>query len=502
MRLTRSQLVALVEDLETANERLKASNEDVLSKNAALQSTNEVLTAVNCELKSRVDSLSEANNDLRSYFASTDLPLLTVNRDLRIRDFTDATRRVYPLLASDRGRPLNDVPCLLYNQEEIEQRVRAVVETAMPASLTLHDVAGEKTWLLRVIPHRGSDRTIEGAMLVYFDVTEPGRSDQARARSDERLRLALEGAGIGFWEYDASTGRASLDATARTLFGFDADELLTIESILGAVHADDIEAVEETLRRSNSGDIDCEASFRVVTRDGRRRYLKNIGRRLSTCRSARIVGVSIDMTPEFEAQQGRILMLREINHRMKNLFSIVAGMLRIAARDAKSVRQLSEEVVDRITALAKSHDLTQMPLGGEGATRLTDLVGVALAPYRGDVTVSGPDVSVAGGHVAALAMILHEWATNSAKYGVLGALAGHLRVTWHVSEGGQVGLDWAEFYDERQDDGRTPGQERPGFGSTLVQLSAAQLGGETDVEIAPTHRTHRLRFVSDQMAKE
>ncbi|KAK0340283.1 hypothetical protein LTR94_031174, partial [Friedmanniomyces endolithicus] len=94
LRLTRHRLRSAVEELETANEELKSSNEEMMSMNEELQSTNEELSTVNDELKTKVDQLTVANADLRNFFESTDLAVVVVDADLRIRNYTAAATTI------------------------------------------------------------------------------------------------------------------------------------------------------------------------------------------------------------------------------------------------------------------------------------------------------------------------------------------------------------------------------------------------------------------------
>ncbi|WP_255522219.1 PAS domain-containing protein [Paracoccus sp. NBH48] len=77
--------------------------------NEELQSTNEELSTVNDELKSKIDDLTAANSDLQNFFSATKIPLLVVDRDVRVRNFTAAALQIFPLRRSDHGRPLADV---------------------------------------------------------------------------------------------------------------------------------------------------------------------------------------------------------------------------------------------------------------------------------------------------------------------------------------------------------------------------------------------------------
>jgi len=181
-----------------------------------------------------------------------------------------------------------------------------------------------------------------------------------------------------------------------------------------------------------------------------------------------------------------------MNHRVKNLFSIISGMVRIAGHSAETVPDLVEGVTARIGALARSHNLTHRAPAGTRLT-LTDAVEGAVEPYAGhaSVTVDGPAVPLTPETLTTLSLMFHELATNTAKYGVLGAVDGSLNVSWSLEHGSEVVLDWTERYDVPA---VKPSKEKKGFGSTLMQMSAAQLDGRIEVEQTEWMRRTRLNY--------
>ncbi|MGH7025105.1 MAG: CheR family methyltransferase [Caulobacteraceae bacterium] len=190
LRETRERLQSLIEEYETALEELKSSNEELVSVNEELQSSNEELEAskeelqslneelhtVNAELNDKVEQLDRANSDLTNLFESTRVATVFLDRDLVIRNFTPAASQVFNILASDRGRPLTDLvsrvplPTLTKDVDTVFANGRTV-ERAIE-----HD-AGATHYLLRLVPYRGADNTIEGVVLTFVDVTTLTRAE-------------------------------------------------------------------------------------------------------------------------------------------------------------------------------------------------------------------------------------------------------------------------------------------------------------------------------------
>ena len=95
LRFAKHRLRSATDELETANEELKSSNEEMMSMNEELQSTNEELTTVNDELKNKIEQLTVANTDLRNFFDSTNLAVIVLDRNLKVRTFTKAATDIF-----------------------------------------------------------------------------------------------------------------------------------------------------------------------------------------------------------------------------------------------------------------------------------------------------------------------------------------------------------------------------------------------------------------------
>jgi len=192
-------------------------------------------------------------------------------------------------------------------------------------------------------------------------------------------------------------------------------------------------------------------------------------------------GVFLDVTERRRAEEARELLADEMSHRVKNLFAIASALTTIAARSAATTTEMARDLTQRLTALGRAHDLVR-PVPGqvEGkAALLGDLLTTLLASYDAAgavgerISVSVPEVRVGDAAVTALALVVHELATNSVKYGALSAASGRLDVSC-PADGAEVALVWTER-------GGPPvaAPARPaGFGSGLVARSmSGQLGG-------------------------
>jgi two-component sensor histidine kinase len=172
-----------------------------------------------------------------------------------------------------------------------------------------------------------------------------------------------------------------------------------------------------------------------------------------------------------------------MSHRVKNLLAIAAGLTAITSRSTTSTVEMAKELTQRLTALGRAHDLVRPLPGSEGkAALLGDLLTVLLSPYddlgafSGRIRVSVPRMGVGEGSATTLALVVHELATNSLKYGALSSSTGSLDVSCAIADADIV-IVWTER--------GGPSVAAPvgdgGFGSKLVKRSLeAQLGGSLE----------------------
>jgi two-component system CheB/CheR fusion protein len=184
---TRSKLRTTVEELETSNEELKSSNEEMMSMNEELQSTNGELATVNEELKNKVEQLGRANSDLQNFIESTQVPTIFLDRKMRIRSFTPATKSLFRFQDQDRGRPLSDVVSRT-DQRQLEDLGHKVLQSGEGLERELAIEEGNESHVLRVLPYRDLNDAIDGVIFVFSDVTKIRQAQADLARNEGLAR--------------------------------------------------------------------------------------------------------------------------------------------------------------------------------------------------------------------------------------------------------------------------------------------------------------------------
>ncbi|WP_439926144.1 sensor histidine kinase [Nitrobacter sp. JJSN] len=170
----------------------------------------------------------------------------------------------------------------------------------------------------------------------------------------------------------------------------------------------------------------------------------------------------------------REIVANELDHRIKNLFALVNGLINLSARGKPEMKPLADTLTSRLGALHRAHGLIRTETASSGArealTSLKEVIGVLLRPYEGaedkHVVVDGDEVFINGGIITPLALVFHELATNSTKYGALSDPDGSLSV--HISRGGDdLRIKWTERAPVKKGYADTADS---GFGSKLLDL--------------------------------
>jgi two-component sensor histidine kinase len=207
--------------------------------------------------------------------------------------------------------------------------------------------------------------------------------------------------------------------------------------------------------------------------------------------------VARDISELKRTQQQRELLLREMDHRIKNLFALASGLVALSVRSATTAQDLAHTVGQRLGALARAHALTiaaSRDSAGQSAM-LHALINTIVSPYDGEtdaggprITIAGADIPVIGETVTSLALLLNEFATNAAKYGALSVPTGHIEIA--ISESpDKVWLTWKECGGPRVD----RATDHEGFGSVLSRMTVTQqLGGEITRDWQPDGLCIRL----------
>jgi PAS domain S-box-containing protein len=311
--------------------------------------------------------------------------------------------------------------------------------------------------------------------------------------SKGRLQIAMDAAQLGWWQYDPRHRMLSGDTRSKEIFDITADET-PVEEIKKRVHPDDAErfwaAREATLDPVDPKPYAIE--FRLRRGDGEVRwleahwlaYFEGDGRER---RTASVAGTVADITERKEREEQVQLLMREVNHRAKNMLSVVDAIAHQTA--TRNPEDFVERFSERIQALSANQDL--LVRNEWNGVEIEDLVCAQLALFAdligSRIAVHGPKLRLKAASAQAIGLALHELATNAGKYGALSADAGRVDVRWGI-DADTFSMSWTE-----RDGPPVFAPKRRGFGTMVMEaMTERSIDGKVDLDYAPSGVSWRL----------
>lgn len=180
MRASQEELQASNEELQSTNEELQSTNEELTSSKEEMQSMNEELQAVNAELQAKLQDLELAQSDMRNLLNSTEIATLFLDRELKVRRFTEQACKIFTLREGDAGRPISDLACSL-DYPDMLADIRKTVQTLKFSEKQIPAQDG-RWYTVRVMPYRTQDDKVQGAVITFIDITA-SKQLEAKLRS-------------------------------------------------------------------------------------------------------------------------------------------------------------------------------------------------------------------------------------------------------------------------------------------------------------------------------
>lgn len=331
------------------------------------------------------------------------------------------------------------------------------------------------------------------------DSGDPPDTELALDRA--RLALAIEATQLGIWEWNVESGETIWSDRQKAIWGLEPEHPASYDHWRSSIHPEDRDAVlgrlQHTLDPNSGGDQVLE--HRIVRPDGTTRWISSHGRMIydeKTKKPLRLIGTVLDITEQKNAEanlrqalQTQEILLREVNHRIKNSLQLVSSMLSLQSGrlDDPEMRAAIQEAQLRVRAVAAVHerlyrsqdfksvdlDVFLEALCRDLQTSVADEDGEAI-----EVEVKAEPVTVANDRAVPVALILNELLTNAAKYAYpdrRGTVAvtlrktGQGRVDLTVADDG-VGLP--EGFSERR---------HASLGFRIIEGLVRQIGGELEI---------------------
>jgi PAS domain S-box-containing protein len=365
----------------------------------------------------------------------------------------------------------NDRRFLLGMARNITDRKRAE-EAQEKAQRALEERVRERTQHLE-IANRRLEEEMRGRR----------RSEAALRDSEERFRSLAERSHLLAWEADAETGQfLYVGPHAADILGHPLAEWYRPGFWTDHLHPYDRDWAIKRRREQSSATVDFELEYRMLAADGQVVWLQDVVHVIADDGAPRrLRGFMIDITARKRAEEARQLLLRELDHRVKNTLANVQAVADLTLRTSPSLAAFGDTFRGRLAALARMHAAIWRNKGTPLSVRA--LAELSLAPFSHDpsrVSIDGDDLSIPLPAAGALGLVLHELATNAGKHGALSVMTGSVLVTWRL-DGERLSLAWREA--------GGPIVVQPthrGFGSTLINESIPyELGGSVTLDFAP-----------------
>ena len=331
--------------------------------------------------------------------------------------------------------------------------------------------AGRRTMLLQARPFALSGRAPNMVLLSLNDITSRKKAEAANTR----LAAIVESSEDAILTDDTNGIIISWNGAAERIFGYTANEVIgrPVTLLIPADRQDEESGILERVKRGE------RIQPYDTVRQRKNESLVNIFVTISALRDAagEIIGsskIARDITERKQAEEAQRLLAHEVDHRSKNLLTLVQAAVHFSEADTPDA--IKAAIEGRIQALANVHTL--LARSSWAGVNLRMIVIDELYPYcplaNSRAEIDGPDLLLKPQLAQLIAMVLHELTTNAVKYGSLSASAGRLRVQWLHAANGNLVIHWTET-----DGPAVKPPARRGFGSRMLDRAIrSQLNGD------------------------
>jgi PAS domain S-box-containing protein len=369
------------------------------------------------------------------------------------------------------------------DRPKVEQAWRDTLESGAPFNVEIRcpQPDGVMYWL----HSQGKLHEVDGGQRRFIglvrDISRRKQGETKVRTAQMHMQLALDAARLGWWLYDPVQLTATWDCRFTDIFGI-TDPKADVPDVLARILREDSARVCEAAAAAlNPLDpTPFVGEYRIRRGDGEIRWIEVYG--MATFEGAGaaryavvMVGTAADITERKQAEERQNLLNRELNHRTKNLLSVVQSIANQTA--ASSPTDFVERFSQRIQALSANQDL--LVRSEWRGVEVEALVRAQLAHFAdliGDrILIGGPPLSVTPSAAQSIGMALHELATNAGKYGSLSDDQGSVTIDWRLDDD-EFSIGWIE-----QDGPRVKPPKQRGFGSTIISTVVEHsVGGEVE----------------------
>ncbi|MGI9521460.1 MAG: PAS domain-containing protein [Hyphomicrobiaceae bacterium] len=416
---------------------------------------------------------------------TTSQPFIVLDAHFHVAHVNSAFLEAFQLTMNEmRGKSLFelgnrqwDTPALRRLLGELLPQLRVVERFRLEH---VFDALGKRKLLINARRIAGNEQRSDMVLLAISDITKHEESKRLFDEVIENLPAVV------FLKRATDLRYVGVNRAGEQLLGCSRSELIGKNDydFFPKEQADFFTAVDrEVLASDKVRDI---AEEPVRTRDGATRYVRTskIVLRDADGKPTHLLGAALDITERKEAEEHIRLLMRELDHRVKNVLARIPVIAMCTREGSRSMDELVKALEGRILSMANAHEL--LSLAQWHGVALGDIVRSELAPYAtdGNTTVEGAHIVLSAEASQGMAMVLHELVTNAAKYGALSNPTGRVSVRWSkeqdASGSDRLVIQWEEVGGPLVE---TPGH--CGYGTSVVRdLIPYELGGTVDLVFA------------------
>jgi len=247
MQASQEELKSANEELQSANEELQSTNEELTSSKEEMQSLNEELQTVNAELQAKVDDFSRLDNDMKNLLNSTDIATLFLDKELKIRRYTNQATKIFKLIKSDIGRPITDQVSDIYYPEMAEDALE-VLNTLIFIEKQIPGKDGQ--WFsTRIMPYRTFEDRIDGLVITFINISELKRVEEECNQTKLTKRLLLNNYADPVVFLSAGLTITDLNPMAEKFFGIKREDAISQNWVKLCVAEPELKKTEDLLRK-------------------------------------------------------------------------------------------------------------------------------------------------------------------------------------------------------------------------------------------------------------
>lgn len=444
--------------------RLNTRNEAILR--AVLESLSDGVAAV--DASGEILFINDAMAKLLGFPSTRDLPQMPFLEALRrieaySEDGVPLALEDRPLMRALRGETTVDMP--LQMRQPLQKRTYDVENSAIP----LFDETGN----------------VRMAVIRMRNVTVQRRHEKALRDSEQRYRTLFESASDIVLALDAGLRIMSVNSAAHRVLGFMPEEMIG-KPLTVFVDTEDM----DKFRTGGTFEIE------LRTKDPRRRVTLEVLANLVAGDAAQpggIHAIARDVSERKQAESRQSMLLRELQHRTKNILAVVQSLVTNTLRDSTTLQQAHEALVGRLHAVAMAQEFVAADEGGGAPLRA--LIEGEVAPFAGQVELEGPSLVVGNTFAQTFTLVIHELATNAAKYGAFSSPSGRVTIGWSLEssdEGPMFSLSWIERGGPPATIPRTSG-----FGRRIIGLL-----GQPTIQYLPEGLEYRVSVPGKELVPE